>query len=214
MNITTLVSKFVNIDEHYRQPSGFVGQIIGNSMAQQHVPENDWTVSLLNVQPSDVILEVGFGPGIAIQRVAALATQGHVAGVDFSRTMVAAASKRNQQAIKAGRVNLLYGDAAHLPFASQSFDKVFSIHSLYFWPDTQHVLREIFRVLKPGSMLALTILPKEKWPNEGADATLCTVYSGDELATLLTEIGFVRIHIERPPDTLSVREICVLGMKT
>lgn len=213
MNITMLISKFVDIGEHYRRPSGFVGQIIGNSMAEQHVAENDWTVSLLNVQPSDVILEVGFGPGIAIERVAALATQGHVAGVDFSRTMVAAASKRNQQAMKAGRVNLLYGDAANLPFASQSFDKVFSIHSLYFWPDTKLVLREIFRVLKPGGLLVLTILPKETWPNAGADATRCTVYSGDGLARLLSEIGFVRIHIERPLDSLGVKEIGVLGIR-
>lgn len=211
MNITPLLSKFTDIDHHYRRPSGFVGQLIGNSMAQQHVAENDWTVSLLKVQPTDTILEVGFGPGIAIQRVAALTTQGHVAGIDFSRTMVAAASRRNKQAMKAGHVSLHYGDVINLPFASQSFDKVFSIHSLYFWPDAQQALKEIQRVLKPGGTLALTILPKEKWPNEGADATLCTVYSADELATVLTRLGFVRIHSERPPATLSVREICVIG---
>lgn len=211
MNITTLLSKFVDIDQHYRRPSGLVGQIIGNNMAQQHVPENDWTVSLLDVQPTDHILEIGFGPGIAIERVAALASEGHVAGVDFSRAMVTAASQRTRQAMKAGRVTLHYGDVVSLPFASQSFDKVFSIHSLYFWPDTQHALREIHRIMKPGGMLVLTILPKEKWPNEGADATLCTVYSADALAQLLTASGFVRIHIERPLATMPVREVCVIG---
>lgn len=211
MGITKLLSKFTDIGQHYRRPSGFMGQIIGNSMAQQHVPENDWTVSLLDVQPTDAILEVGFGPGIAIERVAALATEGQVTGIDFSRAMVIAASKRNRQAIKAGCVDLHYGDAENLPFVSQSFDKVFSIHSLYFWPDTQRALQEIHRVLKPGGTLALTILPKEKWPNEGADASLCTVYSAGELAQLLTASGFVRISINRPLDTMPVREVCVIG---
>ncbi len=87
------------IDGQYRQPTGPVGRWIGNKMAQQHQPENLWTVNLLDVQPSDHILEVGFGPGIAIKEVARRASQGFVAGIDFSRTMVAAARKRTLREI-------------------------------------------------------------------------------------------------------------------
>ncbi|SRR5258708_12055 len=187
------------IDGQYRQPTGPVGRWIGNKMAQQHQPENLWTVNLLDVQPSDHILEVGFGPGIAIKEVARRASQGFVAGIDFSRTMVAAARKRNAQSIHSGEVDLRYGDVAALPFLNNTFDKIFSIHSIYFWPDPMMALREINRVLKTGGLLILTVLPKEKWNPANPDAAgtpECKPYSGDELKTMLGESGFSDLRIE------------------
>src|SRR5664279_6062799 len=88
------------IDGQYRQPSGLVGRWIGSQMARQHRPENLWTVNLLDVQPTDHVLEIGFGPGIAVEEVARRASGGRVAGVDFSRAMVAAARKRNAAAAR------------------------------------------------------------------------------------------------------------------
>jgi len=48
-------------------------------MARQHRPENAWTVSLLDAQPADCILEVGFGPGIAIEMLALPLQNGEIA---------------------------------------------------------------------------------------------------------------------------------------
>src|SRR6476660_5168526 len=120
------------IDGQYRQPTGLVGRWIGGKMARQHQPENRWTVNLLDVHPADHILEIGFGPGIAVEAVANRTANGLVAGIDFSQTMVIAARKRNAANVHAGKVDLRYGDAANLPFAENSFDKAYSIHSIYF----------------------------------------------------------------------------------
>ena len=181
------------LDGQYRQPSGLVGRWVGSKMAEQHVAENLWTVALLDVQPSDRILEIGFGPGIAVEAAAKRAARGFVAGVDVSRTMVAAASKRNIAAIRAGKVELRHADAAHLPYPDASFNKAFSIHSIYFWRDPLLALKDIYRVLKPHGLLVLTVLPKEKWnladPDE-AGAPDCRPYSGDELLALMREAGF------------------------
>ena len=68
------------MDEQYRRPSGLLGRWVGNKMARQHVPENQWTVGLLAAQPHDRILEVGFGPGLAIERLAQQVTDGQIAG--------------------------------------------------------------------------------------------------------------------------------------
>src|SRR5688572_25002621 len=94
------------IDSQYRRPSGLLGRWIGRRMAQQHVPENMWTVSLLEAQPHDRILEIGFGPGLAVEELAPKVTEGLIAGIDFSRVMVAAANTRNAEAVRAGRVKL------------------------------------------------------------------------------------------------------------
>src|SRR5437763_6217631 len=94
------------LDQQYRRPSGLIGRYVGRRMAQQHVPENAWTVALLDAQPADRILEIGFGPGIAIEALARVVTRGHIVGIDYSHAMVAAASRRNGPAIRAGCVAL------------------------------------------------------------------------------------------------------------
>lgn len=188
------------IDGQYRQPTGLVGRWIGSKMAQQHRTENLWTVNLLGVQPTDHVLEIGFGPGVAIAETARRAR--FVAGVDLSRTMHAAASRRNAAAIRQGMVDLRLGDAARLPFADAAFDKAFSIHSIYFWRLPLLVLGEIRRVLKPGGCLVLTVLPKDLWNPENPDAAGtpdCTPYSGGELKTMLTQVGFTRLEFASDP---------------
>ena len=200
------------IDGQYRRPSGIVGRWIGAKMAQQHRPENAWTVRLLDVQPADYVLEIGFGPGIAIEAVAQLATNGVVAGVDFSPTMVAAAKRRNGVKIRAGKVDLRYGDVEQLPFADATFDKAYSIHSIYFWRDPAVVLAEIYRVLKPQGLLIMTILPKEKW--NGSNGTPdCKPYTGDELKVMLDQVGFTDLKIVSDPNNEVPSNFSVIGGK-
>ena len=203
------------IDGQYRKPSGIVGRWIGRRMAQQHQPENLWTVNLLNVQPTDHILEIGFGPGFAVEQAVRRASR--VCGVDFSPTMVAAANERNADAIRAGKVDLRQGDAAQIPFGDALFDKAYSIHSIYFWPDPLAALREIHRVLKPGGLLILTVLPKEKWNPENpelAGTPECKPYSGDDLQRMMSSVGFTDINIAADTNPAHDSNYSVMGRKS
>jgi ubiquinone/menaquinone biosynthesis C-methylase UbiE len=144
------------LNKQYPCPQGMIGYLAGELMVRQHEEETDWTVSVADVQPADSVLEIGFGAGKAIELLAEKAPGGSIAGVDLSATMVKRARTRNARAVRAGRVLLLQGDAAQLPFADRQFDKVISIHSLYFWPERAAVFAEIFRVLKPGGTCVVT----------------------------------------------------------
>jgi ubiquinone/menaquinone biosynthesis C-methylase UbiE len=53
------------------------------------------------------------------------------------------------------------GEAAHIPYPDQRFDKAFAVHVIYFWPQPQQELREIRRVLRPGGLLVLGHRPKD-----------------------------------------------------
>ena len=191
-----MIQKMINAQ--YRRPTGLLGRWIGTRMAQQHVPENEWTVGLLDVQPDDHILEIGFGPGIAIELLLPKLPNGKIAGIDYSQTMVEAARRRNRKAVQSGRLDLRWGEAHQLPFDDASFNHVFSIHSIYFWPEPRHSLQEIRRVLKPSGTLVLTILPADE-----AEDTTGTLefkpYSGGELQGLLIDAGFTDVRIERDP---------------
>lgn len=201
------------IYRQYRRPAGIIGQFVGRRMARQHQPENAWSVSLLDIQPADRVLEVGFGPGIAVELLAARASQGFIAGVDFSPAMISLARRRNARAIKAGRVVLGYGEATALPFADASFDKALSIHTLYFWTDPVKALTELRRVLKPAARLVLTFLARDRWPEGETAATISGVYAGWQVVQLMREAGFGLAHVEDGPEQKPFREIAVVARK-
>jgi hypothetical protein len=60
----------------FRRPTGFLGRLVGNVMARGNAHEAGWTVSLLNIQPDQHILEIGFGPSVAIQSASQKAARG------------------------------------------------------------------------------------------------------------------------------------------
>lgn len=73
---------------------------------------------MLDVQPADHVLEIGFGQGIAIAELAGRATRGQVYGIDHSEVMVQQAGRRNAAAIRAHRVHLTHGSVDQLPAAT------------------------------------------------------------------------------------------------
>jgi Methylase involved in ubiquinone/menaquinone biosynthesis len=145
------------LNKQYPYPRGVMGRIAGEVMVRQHERETTWTISVADIQPTDQVLEIGFGAGKAIELLAKKTTHGVVYGVDLSVTMVNRARERNAQAVRAGRVTLQQGEAAQLPFEEEQFHKVVSIHTFYFWSDPLAVLTEIFRILKPGGKLVFTL---------------------------------------------------------
>jgi ubiquinone/menaquinone biosynthesis C-methylase UbiE len=137
-------------------PRGWLGRLAGASMSRNSA-DDAWTVDSLDVQPSDRVLEVGFGPGVAIGLLAARARDGLVAGIDPSAEMLHAAITRNRPAVSAGRVELRQASISSLPYEDASFDKACALHSTYFWPSLEHGLEELHRVLVPGGRLAIAV---------------------------------------------------------
>src|ERR1035441_1683323 len=117
-------------------PRGAAGSVTGWVFAHRpsNRQRNGWVVSLLGVQPADRVLEIGFGPGLAVAELVR-AGAGHVYGIDHSGVMLRQASRRNAAAIRAGRVTLINASADQLPAALDGpFDAILAVNSLGFWP--------------------------------------------------------------------------------
>lgn len=198
----------------FRNPTGLLGRLIGMSMARKNASAAGWTVSLLNTQPQQHILEIGFGPGLAVQHASQKATQGLIAGVDLSETMVQVASKRNLAAIESGRVLLKQGNVSSLPFPDACFDTAYTIHCIYFWDQPLEGLKEINRILKPGGLLAVTITPKDKWVKSlMPPEDIFNLYNADDVIKLLAETGFHDMRVELYSDPKAFQVECVLAIK-
>ena len=178
-----------------RWPGGIVGRGAGLLMRRVKRDKSDWTLSLLKVRPADHVLEVGYGPGLAVQRASEMAPEGRVAGVDFSETMYRQAAKRNAAAVAEGRVDLRVGDAAALPYAGGAFDKAFAVNVIYFWPEPGKVLEEFRRILRPGGRLAIYRATREALEAIGlAQTGVFAVYGDEELERMLAGAGFRRVR--------------------
>src|SRR5919198_76844 len=87
-------------------PRGLTGSAAGGVMGHRssNLQRNRWAVDLLDIQPTDQVHEVGFGPGVAIAGGAERAVAGRVVGVTPSRFLVRRARRRNAAAVRAGLV--------------------------------------------------------------------------------------------------------------
>src|SRR5262245_10622337 len=119
------------IMRQFGRPHGAAGRVAGWIMAHRgsNRRRNLWVVSLLDVQSTDRVLEVGFGPGLAIAELARHATRGRVYGIDHSEVMVRQASKRNAAAIRAHRVELLHASVDQLPSFGEPLDAIVAVNS-------------------------------------------------------------------------------------
>jgi SAM-dependent methyltransferase len=108
-----------------------------------------WTVEILDVQPADVILEIGCGYGHSIPLISEELVTGHLTAIDRSEKMVAAASAANRQLIASGRATVVHQDLLDRKLATDHFDKIFLFNINVFWMDPRDELAEIKRLLRP-----------------------------------------------------------------
>jgi cyclopropane fatty-acyl-phospholipid synthase-like methyltransferase len=87
-------------------PAGLLGRLFGWTMNVFNRADNRWTIDLLNLQPTDKLLEVGFGTGQAIEYAAEKITQGQIVGVDHSQLKEAGFSQVASQAGPARRFSV------------------------------------------------------------------------------------------------------------
>ncbi len=192
------------LEDNFRRPTGSAGRLVGHLMAVQHRTLTVWTIGQMAVRPTDRVLDVGCGGGMALKLLADRARDGLVTGLDYSREMVDQAARRNAAAVRRGTVEVRHGDAMALPYDDGSFDQVCAIETFYFWPDPLRGLAQAYRVLRPGGRITVAL---EMSREAAADPTLFQRYfgkrftersvqdglailSGAELTGMLVEAGF------------------------
>ncbi len=145
--------------QFYDRASGWYGHIAepferkSAEMALEH----------LAIQTGEIVLEIGFGTGYCLQRIAQLVGQeGKACGIDISEGMLQVTKRRLAKAGLIDRVELCCGDATRLPYDDGIFDAVFMSFTLELFDDFEipRVLQEIERVLKPSGRLGVVSMSR------------------------------------------------------
>jgi ubiquinone/menaquinone biosynthesis C-methylase UbiE len=186
------------IADQMRKPSGMLGRfIVARSMNRTNVGISRLTIQLLNIQPADRVLDIGFGGGVTMEMMLPLAYKGLVAGIEVSDIMIKRAKKTLNNIACQGKAEVKEGAASQIPYESNYFDKVCTINCIYFWPDPADGLKEIIRVLKPSGALVIAVYLKEEFEKYPPVACGFNIYTDEELQKLLEDAGFINIRIER-----------------
>jgi ubiquinone/menaquinone biosynthesis C-methylase UbiE len=193
----------------FGHPRGAAGSVVGWVMAHRasNRQRNSWVASLLDVQPTDRILEIGFGPGRAIAELSRrVGSSGHVYGIDRSDVMLRQATRRNAAATRAGRVTLTQGTVEEPPPALDGpFDAILAVNSLAFWTAPAERLEDLHRRLTPGGRIAIASQPR--CPGATRETSLD---AAREITDLLQAAGFTQARTETLD--LDPPVVCVLAV--
>ncbi|HKQ72558.1 MAG TPA: methyltransferase domain-containing protein [Blastocatellia bacterium] len=138
-----------------RKPTRWIGRFFVWLMNNSHSGVTDWGLKHVQIEKGFTILDAGCGGGGTIQKMAAIATEGMLYGIDYAEGSVAVSSGKNSQLVKEGRVDIRKASVSQLPFLDDKFDLVTAVETQYYWPDLVKDMQEIRRVLKPGGTLVI-----------------------------------------------------------
>jgi ubiquinone/menaquinone biosynthesis C-methylase UbiE len=177
----------------FGRPTGLWGRGAGLLMAHRssNRRRNAWAVSLLDVRPDDRVLEIGFGPGLAIRQLSRIAHEGYVCGIDHSELMLRQARRRNADGIRRGVVDLRLASVDALPAFDAPFDKILAVNAVLFWTEPDARLEALRRLLRPGGLIAVAHQPRGPGATDETSAA-----KGQEIAAALTRAGCSEVRVE------------------
>lgn len=144
--------ELLEIEKQLNHPDGEFGLEIGENMNQTNSGMIINSIEYLELKHKNLVLELGHGNCGHLPKLLDFANEIQYHGLEVSATMWQAAVELNSHFNADFR---LY-DGQKIPYDSNTFDRVVSVNTVYFWQRPKTLLQEIHRVLKPDGICVLT----------------------------------------------------------
>ena len=183
-------------------PSGIFGRFLMKLLNRENAEMNDLALEKLNLQPEDYVLEIGFGGGYLMDKIAATQIPSCIVGIDPSIDSLQVGKKKFNQQIAQGYIELKQASAESLPCGDHEvprlrrdryFNKVCTVNTIYFWSDAKSVLQECYRVLKQGGKLVICYNSKAFLEQTELIKYGFTAYEVEDVELLMQDSGFTEI---------------------
>ncbi|MEQ8221371.1 MAG: class I SAM-dependent methyltransferase [Candidatus Eremiobacterota bacterium] len=184
-----MIKKFIT--EQLKNPDRFPGKfILGPLWNRRNAVLNDATFEHMKLTGNDRVLDIGFGGGYLLGKILKKVTEGYVAGVDISGSMVASCRRKYKTFIEKGKLNIECAMAGSLPYEDEHFTKVTSVNSIFYWTNLFEGIGEIYRVLRKEGLLVLTYTCKNDLDKRGFNLR---TYEESEVMSIMETAGFTGI---------------------
>jgi ubiquinone/menaquinone biosynthesis C-methylase UbiE len=147
---------FQEMARQLRHPQGEQGLETAEMMHASNIGMTQHAIRCLGICAGDHILELGHGGGKHIGQVMAQGEGLIYHGLEISDLMSEQARQNNQALADQKQAFFHQYDGQTIPFPEHSFERIFTVNTIYFWEDPVQLLSELQRVLKPGGTLCIT----------------------------------------------------------
>jgi ubiquinone/menaquinone biosynthesis C-methylase UbiE len=173
----------------FYKPEGAFGSIAGWIMHFKNMERIEWMIENLNLQGSEHLLEIGFGPGTALKKILTANPKISAVGVEHSEVMFKQAASRNKKFIEAGRLKLICGEFEQVSYVNKKFDRIFMSNVHFFWSDINTKLNFLKKQLSKEGKIVIVHQPHY------SKTTRDVINQGAILKTHLASAGFVNITV-------------------
>lgn len=194
-----------------RRPGGVLGRLAYRDGPKAHEQSFKAILDALSPQEGERVLEIGCGPGVLLERVLTGGATS-AAGQDHSPDMLTLCMARNRQAIAEDRLQLKLGDAATIPWPTESFTAAISANMFFFIYDPAAVLAELYRVLAPSGRLVIASLSGplppaslRNWWLYPPMGPALNVHTDGQMEAMLTDAGFTDISVTSDGESLALQ---------
>ena len=178
-----------------KKPTGRFGRFLARGMNVGHSGLTKWGLGFIHIASDTDALDIGCGGGRTVERLAGIATDGKIVGIDYSPDAVAVARKKNRALVNEGRVEIFQEAVSSMRFSDGAFGLVTAFESHYFWPDLRNDLKEVHRVTKRNGQLLIVgaVYKNTKYDRRNqriVDAIGMTYLSIEEFREVLEGVGY------------------------
>jgi SAM-dependent methyltransferase len=178
-----------------KNPRGRFGRFLARGMNFGHSGLAKWGLGFIDIAGDIYALDIGCGGGRTVERLAGIASDGKVVGIDYSPDAVVVARKKNRVLINEGRVEIFQEAVSSMRFGDGAFGLITAFESHYFWPDFRKDLKEVHRVTKQNGQLLIVgaVYKNKKYDRRNqriVDAIGMTYLSIEEFREVLEAVGY------------------------
>jgi ubiquinone/menaquinone biosynthesis C-methylase UbiE len=184
------------IASQLKHPTGEKGIEMGNMMNETNINMTKHSIRNLNISTENKILELGHGNAGHVEFLFEQAENLKYYGLEMSELMFQEARQINRNFVSQKQAFFSLYNGNKIPFEDESFDKIFTVNTIYFWQEPQKLLLEIYRVLKSNGNFCLTFAEEDFMKKLPFTQFEFELYSTEKAQDLIQKMPFQIVYTE------------------
>jgi ubiquinone/menaquinone biosynthesis C-methylase UbiE len=184
------------IASQLKHPSGEKGIEMANMMNETNINMTRHSIQNLNISRENKILELGHGNAGHVEFLFEQAENLKYYGLEMSELMFQEARQINRNFVSQKQAFFSLYDGNKIPFEDESFDKIFTVNTIYFWQEPEKLLLEIYRVLQPNGNFCLTFAQEDFMKQLPFTQFEFELYSTEKAQQLIEKTPFKIVYTE------------------
>jgi SAM-dependent methyltransferase len=152
--------ELMSIAAQLKEPHGAKGTDMAAMMHETNIGMTLSAIESLAIASHDTILELGHGNAGHLKLILDQHPAARYHGLETSTLMHEEAKAVNRSYTTKGQAAFYLYEGTDIPFDENTFDKIFTVNTLYFWAKPLEFMASLYRVLKPGGRLSITFAQK------------------------------------------------------